>query len=776
MNRANSKLLVSTFANVNDLRPKDCDVSVILEIIRGKQGKLKERVERIRNTIESELTQHGDYKRAKTAIAKLKNALPAVTWSARLKTRDKNVPLEEKIVAATGCLCGDMDGLHGDLPNVRAKISASPYLMVLFESPSRDGLKPVFHVPADASLHLGSYLAVQQHIADLCGEEIARKLDEKSKDITRLCFLSYDPDLYFNPKAIEIKPLPVPEKPERQPAANTDLSERGRIAVEIVGPITWESETRGYATCPGKHLHHTADGDRDCRIDLDGAPTIYCFHNSCAGIIAGTNHELRSRIGIDETEFVAAEAVETREELNPNNTSVATSKIILEQLPGEGVTDLSFTSLDDRRFPASLGTDAYHGLAGEIVQRILPETEADPAGLLFTFLTGFGNMVNRAVYMIADGAYHYLNLFVVTVGRTAISRKGTAWAQVKRVLALIDKDWTSMNIEGGLSSGEGVVHRIRDQISEEKPVKKKGRYTGDYQTVTVDPGIDDKRLFALETEFCSPLKVMSREGNNLSPVLRAGWDGNDLGTLTKNSRERATNPHLSLVGHITREELRRNLNETEMANGFGNRILWVAVKRSQVLPRGGTLPIIVDLQERLQEASLFAQTCGELVRDEEAEELWAQIYPDLSEGRPGLLGAIIARAAPQVLRLSGLYAVLDCSSAIQKAHLKAALACWRYAEASARWIFETGTGNKFADRILIALIAAGAKGLTRSEISCDLFGRNVTKFTLDEALRLLHHLELAKRLMENGGKGRPTEKWFFRSSDELNEFRRIKSQ
>ena len=755
------QLRISAFANVTDLQPKDCDVATILEIIRGKQGKVKQRITRIRNKIESELTKHGDYKKAKIAVASLKNGLPAVTWSAQLKTRDKDVPLEEKIAAATGYFCGDLDGLGGDLPGAREKLKDSPHLAILFVSPSDDGLKAVFRAPADASQHLGSYLAVKKHIAELCGDAVAQKLDEKSKDITRLCFLSHDPHLHFNPEAVEIVPLPVPEEPNRQPAEGLDLSERARIVVEILGDIEWESPTRGYLTCPGKHLHTTGDNASDCRIDIDGAPTLHCFHNSCSGMLAGINHELRSRIGIDETEFVAAEGVEIREEVNPNNTSVATSKIILEQVPGERVTDLSFTSLDDRRFPASLGTDAYHGLAGEIVQRILPETEADPAGMLFTFLTGFGNMVNRAVYMIADGAYHYLNLFVVTVGRTAISRKGTAWAQVKRVLALIDKDWTSMNIEGGLSSGEGVVHRIRDQISEEKPVKKKGRYTGDYQTVTVDPGIDDKRLFILETEFCSPLKVMSREGNNLSPVLRAGWDGNDLGTLTKNSRERATNPHLSLVGHITREELRRNLNETEMANGFGNRILWVAVIRSQVLPRGGTLPIIVDLQERLQEASLFAQTCGELVRDEEAEELWAQIYPELSEGRPGLLGAIIARAAPQVLRLSGLYAVLDCSSAIQNAHLKAALACWRYAEASARWIFETGTGNKFADRILIALIAAGAKGLTRSEISCDLFGRNVTKFTLDEALRLLHHLELAKRLMENGGKGRPTEKWFF---------------
>lgn len=102
------------------------------------------------------------------------------------------------------------------------------------------------------------------------------------------------------------------------------------------------------------------------------------------------------------------------------------------------------------------------------------------------------------------------------------------------------------------------------------------------------------------------------------------------------------------------------------------------------------------------------------------------------------------------------------------AHLKAALACWRYAEASARWIFETGTGNKVADRILAALIQAGVTGLTKTQIVHDLFNRNVTKFTIDEALRLLHHLEVAECEMEST-KGRPAERWFFKSIDDIND-------
>src|SRR5262249_47379494 len=66
---------------------------------------------------------------------------------------------------------------------------------------------------------------------------------------------------------------------------------------ELLGQIDWRSETSGFFPCPGQRLHTTGDDERNCKIDLDRAPTIHCFHNHCTGIIAGINHELRSRIG-----------------------------------------------------------------------------------------------------------------------------------------------------------------------------------------------------------------------------------------------------------------------------------------------------------------------------------------------------------------------------------------------------------------------------------------------------------------------------------------------
>ncbi len=67
-----------------------------------------------------------------------------------------------------------------------------------------------------------------------------------------------------------------------------------------------------------------------------------------------------------------------------------------------------------------------------------------------------------------------------------------------------------------------------------------------------------------------------------------------------------------------------------------------------------------------------------------ARELWASGYPELSEGFPGLLGAVTSRAEALVLRLSAIYSLLDCKGEIGPEHLTAAAAVWDFCEQSAR--------------------------------------------------------------------------------------------
>jgi hypothetical protein len=154
---------------------------------------------------------------------------------------------------------------------------------------------------------------------------------------------------------------------------------------------------------------------------------------------------------------------------------------------------------------------------------------------------------------------------------------------------------------------------------------------------------------------------------------------------------------------------------------------------------------------------VFARKGGQLTFDNEARELWKEIYPDLSAAKPGLLGAVVARAEAQVLRISCLYAALDSSLVITAKHLSAALAVWEYAEASANYIFSDHLGDPDADAILSAL-RASPTGLTKTEISA-LFGRNRNATQIDRALGVLVTAGRARPLEVIGPSGRRVSRW-----------------
>jgi hypothetical protein len=279
----------------------------------------------------------------------------------------------------------------------------------------------------------------------------------------------------------------------------------------------------------------------------------------------------------------------------------------------------------------------------------------------------------------------------------------------------------------------------------------------DGEEVLSDKGAEDKRLLAVEPEFSAVLRVAGREGNTLSEQLRRAWDGNDLRTLTKNSPLCATAPHISLLGHITRDELRRELSELYAANGFANRFLFVCVRRSKFLPHGGMVPdfTLTALVGRVRKALDAARRRTTIYRDEETNRAWEHVYAELTAERPGMVGAITARAEAHVLRLSLLYALLDGGEAIRLPHLAAALAVWRYAEASAQCIFGDATGDPIADRVLSALRANGP--MTQTEIN-ELFGRHVSAARLGAALETLVQAgKIRSQRIETGG--RPSTLW-----------------
>ncbi len=402
--------------------------------------------------------------------------------------------------------------------------------------------------------------------------------------------------------------------------------------------------------------------------------------------------------------------------------------------------------------PRQMHEDAFHGLAGRIVRTIEPHTEADPVAILLQFLVGVGNAAGRHARFRVEDDHHYANLFVCLVGETSKGRKGVSLRRSQRPLALASPEWAHRCVtNGGLQSGEGLIHHVRDP---RMGMNDKGAL------VVKDEGVVDKRKLIVESEFASPLRRMAREGNTLTTVLREAWDTGRLTNLTRNP-EQATNAHISIIAHTTRDELKRELTDVDAANGFANRFLFASVERSKLLPNGGEnvdaalKPYVDKLGVALRRA---AKRREPMTRDAQADALWLEVYGELSEGKRGMLGAITGRAEAQVLRLSLVYAFLGGSSQIKKDHLKAALAVWDYCEQSAHYIFATATGNSIADRILEALQHVGTEGLDRTQLN-SLFSHHVNTRDITEALSLLDSVGVATCEKEATG-GRPKERWY----------------
>lgn len=398
-----------------------------------------------------------------------------------------------------------------------------------------------------------------------------------------------------------------------------------------------------------------------------------------------------------------------------------------------------------REWPDPPDPAVYHGVLGEVVSILDPHTEADPVAVLAQVLVMFGNVAGRGPYYLAESDRHHGNIFINLVGQTAKGRKGTSHGRAASVFGQVDPEWQARRSKGGLSSGEGLIHEVRDPSPNGE-----------------DAGAEDKRLLLVESEFASVLRVMIRDGNTLSAIIRQSWDTGKLATLTKHAPTSATGAHISLIGHITADELRRYLDRTEAGNGFANRILWLCVRRSKILPFGGRLGDgdLEGVTERLRQAVAFARSLGlsRVSFDAEARSLWAEVYEELSEGRPGRLGAVTSRAEAQAVRLALLYALADRSPVICRSHLRAALGLWTYAEASARFIFGDALGDPLADDVLRILRQAGEEGLDREALR-EAFGRHRRSAEIGRALGILSEAGLA-RSVKVPTSGRPEERWY----------------
>lgn len=390
-------------------------------------------------------------------------------------------------------------------------------------------------------------------------------------------------------------------------------------------------------------------------------------------------------------------------------------------------------------WPAPPAPAVYHELPGEIARRIAPETEADPVAILTQLLVAFGAAVGRGAWFTVEATRHHANEYMCLLGASARGRKGSSWDHVHRLITTADPS-LQPRILTGLSSGEGVIWCVRDPTGQ-------------------DPGHSDQRLLVIEPEFASALKASTRELSTLSPTLRSGWDGRPLAILTRTSPARATSAHIAIIGHTTREELRRHTTTLELANGYINRVLLICCRRQRLLPEGGNPDPLAGtgLDRLLATAIKQARTAGQVRLAPDTRELWQHAYRQLAtEPSDRIVAQITARAEAHVIRIALIYTLINGANTIRAEHLTAALALWDYAARSAAWALTGTTGQPLAEQIH-AVLSQHPDGLTRSQLSQAL-NHNQPAGEIDTALHALHTTGRATATQIKTG-GRPAQLW-----------------
>jgi len=187
----------------------DIEITEVIECI--KNGDYKEDINAIRYAVHSEDLKTAD---------EIKSTLIGFTTSGTFGT----ARTKENITSYSKMICLDFDKLdHQELIEILTIIKICNYTHVSFISPSGNGIKVIVRVNCDADGHDETYIQVAEYYKSITGITY----DKKCKDITRLCFISYDEDVYvnnnseiFNP-VFEIKTA-EPSKPTINQSSNTD--------------------------------------------------------------------------------------------------------------------------------------------------------------------------------------------------------------------------------------------------------------------------------------------------------------------------------------------------------------------------------------------------------------------------------------------------------------------------------------------------------------------------------------------------------------------------
>ena len=175
--------MITAFKNIWSKEPHY--ISVELALNRIKNGNSKKLVEEIRNTLDKE------------KAGELKKNLPCICFSGKFGSDRK----DEQIVSHSKFLVLDFDNVY-ELRDKQTDIISHKFVYACWVSPSGNGLKALVKI-ADGNKH-------RDHFESL--EEIFPEVDKSGKNPSRVCYESYDADIYINPNAEIFKKIKKTEK------------------------------------------------------------------------------------------------------------------------------------------------------------------------------------------------------------------------------------------------------------------------------------------------------------------------------------------------------------------------------------------------------------------------------------------------------------------------------------------------------------------------------------------------------------------------------------
>jgi hypothetical protein len=407
---------------------------------------------------------------------------------------------------------------------------------------------------------------------------------------------------------------------------------------------------------------------------------------------------------------------------------------------------------------------ALYGLLGDIARVLSMRTGADPAAILLQTIVMLGNVVGPQPHISFGGADHAARLFVLLCGEAATGLKGTSLAAVERLFAEACPDWYDTRVLRGLQSPEAMVDRVADAPA------------------------GDSRLLVLEPEYGRLLgRLMAAHG--FSAQLRNAWDGAPLEIARtrrggKRDSVRASFPHISLIAHVTPQELAHFRNRVRLTDGLGSRFLhaivtgaarranpWASDRDEKEIELVARIRDAIDYSRNgvLEHTDpISRELCllrGVQPRREMAVAIAIRqrrlLVPSASDYTSDL-EALTRRGPVQTVRLALAYAIAEQAGALLPVHLDAAEALWRFCAAASQAIYGAPIGQlapradpKNVGKLLEYLHERGS-WVSRSEVNKALFKRNASSSEINaivEALQLRVAVEV-RSIGTTGGRPR----------------------